>query len=106
VARKMAVDEFLCKLVDGQPAFILSPNCTMLRKGFNGGYRRKKVPGMEEYYDEPEKNVYSHYHDALQYLSMSITEMEKLAIRRNDVKKQEARHRNDYYAPADSVVGY
>ena len=41
----------------------------MLRKGFAGGYhyRRVKVAGDERYHDEPNKNAFSHVHDALQY---------------------------------------
>ena len=41
----------------------------MLRKGFAGGYhyRRLKVAGDERYHDEPNKNEFSHVHDALQY---------------------------------------
>ena len=41
----------------------------MLRKGFAGGYhyRRLKVAGDERYHDEPNKNGFSHVHDALQY---------------------------------------
>lgn len=77
VSRHMAVESFLGKLVDGQPGLVVSPNCTMLRKGFNGGYRRRKIPGLDEYYDQPEKNIYSHYHDALQYLCMGIADMER-----------------------------
>lgn len=79
VTRHMAVESFLGKLVDGQPGLVVSPNCAMIRKGFNGGYRRKKIPGLDEYYDVPDKNIYSHYHDALQYLCMGITGMEKKA---------------------------
>ena len=41
----------------------------MLRKGFAGGYhfRRVKVAGDERFHDVPDKNAYSHPHDALQY---------------------------------------
>ena len=87
ISRHMAVEGFLGKLVDGQPGLVLSPNCGMLRKGFNGGYRRKKIPGLDEYYEIPDKNVYSHYHDALQYLCMGISDMEKKILAEGRAKK-------------------
>jgi hypothetical protein len=60
-----AVEYYLTRLVDGaQPAFQLSPNCQMLREGFNGGYRRKEDGEIDK------KNPYSHCHDSLQYLSL------------------------------------
>jgi hypothetical protein len=70
--RLTAVREPLTQLIDGKPAFLLHPRCTQLRKGFNSGYRyrRMQIPGMERYDDKPEKNEYSHPHDALQYLML------------------------------------
>jgi len=70
--RRGAVAWFLSKLADGQPMFLLDPCCTVLRKGFNGGYkyRRLQVVGEERYTEEPAKNGYSHPHDALQYVAM------------------------------------
>lgn len=70
--RRGAVAWFLSKLSGGQPTFLLDPVCTVLRKGFNGGYkyRRIKVTGEERFADEPVKNKYSHPHDALQYAAM------------------------------------
>ena len=68
-ARRGAVAWFLSKLTGGQPAMLLDPCCSVLRKGFNGGYkyRRIQVTGEERYTEEPAKNKYSHPHDALQY---------------------------------------
>ncbi len=50
----------------------LDPRCGVLRKGFNGGYkyRRVQVSGDERFTDEPNKNRYSHPHDALQYAAL------------------------------------
>jgi hypothetical protein len=63
---------FLSKLTSGQPVFLLDSCCTVLRKGFNGGYkyRRIQVTGEERFTDEPLKNKYSHPHDALQYAAL------------------------------------
>ena len=67
--RREAVAGALNRLIDGNPGFQLAPGCTMLRKGFAGGYhfRRVKVAGDERFHDAPDKNAYSHPHDALQY---------------------------------------
>lgn len=72
-ARLDAVNHFLTKLIDGSPAFYLSPKCSSLRKGFNGGYKfnRVQVAGDERYKDVPDKNKYSHPHDALQYAAQA-----------------------------------
>lgn len=57
-----SVEWFLSKLTGGQPAFLLDSDCKVLRKGFNGGYkyRRIQVTGQERYTEEPDKNQYSH----------------------------------------------
>ena len=72
VARRGAVAWFLSKLSGGQPTLVLDPCCAMLRKGFNGGYkyRRIQVVGEERFTEEPLKNGYSHPHDALQYVAL------------------------------------
>ena len=48
-------------------------------KGFQGGYcyRRMQVSG-ERFDDKPEKNMYSHIHDALQYLMLGAGEGRQL----------------------------
>jgi hypothetical protein len=68
-ARLDAVRLPLTRLIDGQPGFFLSPRCKVLRKGFNAGYRFKRVRagGGDHFTDEPDKNEFSHPHDALQY---------------------------------------
>ncbi len=68
--RRNAVLQPLERMVDGKPGLQLSRKCEILRRGFNGGYRFKRlyVSGDARYSDEPDKNQYSHPHDALQYL--------------------------------------
>lgn len=70
--RRGAVAWYLSKLSGGQPAFLLDSDCPVLRKGFNGGYkyRRIQVTGEARFTDEAAKNSYSHPHDALQYAAM------------------------------------
>jgi len=68
--RIATVEHVLNKMVDGEPAFIVSPSCKVLRRGFNGGYkyRQLQVSGEERHADEPDKkSKFSHPHDALQY---------------------------------------
>ena len=75
VSRLESVRKPLNTLREGKPQFQLHPRCTMLRKGFLGRYqyRRVRVSGSaERYHDEPEKNEYSHPHDALQYVATKI----------------------------------
>lgn len=70
--RRGAVAWFLSKLSDGQPMFYIDPSCNVLRKGFNGGYKYKRIQviGEERYTETPLKNSYSHPSDALQYVAM------------------------------------
>ena len=72
--RFTAVDNFLTKTVGKDRAFALDPSCILLRKGFNGEYKRRRmnISGTDIYADQPEKNAVSHPHDALQYACMTI----------------------------------
>ena len=70
--RRDAVAESLTRLtMQGEPSLVISPNCTMLRKGMNGGYKYKRlqVSGVE-FKNKPDKNKYSHVCEALQYLML------------------------------------
>jgi len=62
-------------LVDGGSQFMLHPRCKVLRKGFQGRYQYKKIKvagAAERFHDKPDKNEYSHPHDALQYVATKI----------------------------------
>lgn len=74
-----AVNAPLTRLVEKHPGLIIDPRCTNLIKGFEGGYhyRRMQVSG-ERYDDSPNKNRFSHVHDALQYLMLGGGEGKKL----------------------------
>ena len=58
----------------GEPAFILDPSCKVLRRGFNGGYhfKRMQISNEHRFKEKPNKNEYSHPHDALQYLMLGM----------------------------------
>ncbi len=69
VVRTEAVNSLLSRMVDGLPGFLIDKKkCPTLVTGFLGGYhyRRMQVTG-ERYEEKPNKNKFSHVHDALQY---------------------------------------
>ena len=86
--RREAVAGALNRLVDGKPGLVISPACKVLRKGFAGGYhfKRVRVTGDERYHDVPDKNAYSHVHDALQYALSGGGEARALTGLRSDPK--------------------
>jgi hypothetical protein len=79
--RREAVAKFLTRLIDGKAALLVHPRCTNIRKGFMGGYcyKRLQVSG-ERYRDVPDKNSYSHPHDALQYAALYTQFMDNLSF--------------------------
>lgn len=66
-ARINAVDDYLMRQVDGDPAFLIDPACTRLKAALMGGYRYK--PKGDAVID---KNEHSHIADALQYLMLHL----------------------------------
>ena len=73
--RLESVSAPLGRMVDGSSGLLIDPRCRTIIKGFEGGYqyRRMQVSG-ERYDDKPEKNHFSHIHDALQYLMLGSGE--------------------------------
>lgn len=72
--RRNAVVHFLMRLEKGEPCFQLyEKECSMLKKGFDGGYRfNDKAVELEPNKLRPLKDAYSHPHDALQYLCAGV----------------------------------
>lgn len=64
--RIQAVERLLNMQLEGKAMFLIDPRCTQLIKGFRSGYRYK-VKKNGEIEDKPDKNEFSHVHDALQY---------------------------------------
>lgn len=64
--RIQAVERLLAQQTDGEAMYLIDPSCRMLLKGFKHGYRYKKKRNGE-LEDKPDKNEYSHIHDANQY---------------------------------------
>lgn len=85
--RLQSVRDFLTRMVDGKPGFLISRSCRNLRKGFNGGYKfeRVAVAGDERFREKPCKNRYSHPHDALQYLCLAAKRGYETISERNQV---------------------
>jgi len=89
----------------------------MLRKGFMGAYQFRKVAGssrkdqgLERMHEKPDKNLYSHPMDALQYgLSRVIgTKMIDPDWDYYEERKEESRRRYDYrdYRGRSAITGY
>jgi hypothetical protein len=61
-------------LIGGEPQFILHPRCKTIRKGFLGGYnlRRLQLAGPERYVSRPDKGLYSHIMNAMEYAAAQL----------------------------------
>ena len=69
-ARRSAVIDFLKENVKGLPCCLIDPSCEILLKGFGGGYHYPYKNGTLS--AKPDKNLFSHIHDGLQYLCSKI----------------------------------
>lgn len=65
--RREAVAGRLSKLINGEPALLIDPSCTMITDGFEGGYSFPEIGNSGVFKLEPAKNIYSHIHDSIQY---------------------------------------
>jgi hypothetical protein len=73
--RLESVNAPLNRMIEGQSGFLVDRRCQTLIKGFEGGYQYKRMQvSGERFDDKPEKNHFSHIHDALQYLMMGAGE--------------------------------
>lgn len=85
VIRRESMNSQLTRLaMNGEPGFVVSPRCRMLRKGLAGGfkYRRMQITGEERYHDVPEKNIYSHICEAAEYGLLGAGEGDRLITSR------------------------
>ena len=96
--RLESVSSQLTKMADGYPAFKIDRRCPTLIKGFQNGYcyRRMQVSG-ERFDDKPEKNMYSHIHDALQYLMLGAGEGRQLISGQQPLTSFNARKEYDIF---------
>lgn len=92
--RLECVRNVLNRLVDGSPGILISPKAKTLRKGFANGYCYKFASSGNGavVHETPNKNEYSHIHDALQYLLLGGGEFDAVLNRRPDRKKNRVRY--------------
>lgn len=105
-ARIDPVEHFLLKGWKGEPGFIISPNCKVLRKAMNGGYyyeKERKSNNPNEHKLVPTKNYSSHIADALEYLCMFIVDQKDADKQR---KAFMAQLKQKAYSPASKIAGY
>lgn len=75
--RRRAVIDRLSFLSGGEPGYLVDPSCEVLIQGFNGGYQFEVIQkvgdgGQIKYKETPSKNIFSHIHDANQYLCLAV----------------------------------
>ena len=101
VLRLESVRNVLNRLVDGTPGLLISPLCKKLRRGFASGYhyKRVKLDDGERYHDRPNKNEYSHPHDALQYALLGMGEGRALLQRHERQNAPEPTQTDREYDP-------
>lgn len=87
--RIQAVERLLTQQIDGKAMYLIDPRCTKLIQGFRSGYRYK-VKKNGEIETAPDKNEFSHPHDANQYAD-SVIDMHMrgagIAPARKEIKK-------------------
>lgn len=89
-ARIGAVEDFLTRLTEVGPAYVVSPKCKTLIRGFTSGYQYA-VNSKGTQSGTPDKTgpgaKYTHPHDANQYLCMAFTSMKRDSKRRRDFSR-------------------
>lgn len=105
--RLESVRKALLSMTDGLPGFQLHRRCRMLRKGFMGGYQYKRMnlSGFDKYQDKPDKNMYSHPHDALQYV-MSMVVGQGLIDRSFNYFEDDEEEVHEEYKGRSATCGY
>ena len=93
-----AVNAPLTRLVEGKPGMLIDKSCKHLIKGFAGGYQYKRLQvSGERYTEKPDKNDYSHVHDALQYLLLGAGEGKKITGHQQESKVIQAKTKFDVF---------
>jgi hypothetical protein len=79
--RHKAVRDGLVNNCSGQPGQLISPECKVLRRGFNNGYVLRRVQSSSggSWALKPVKSDESHVHDAKQYLDLGLTKRGAMA---------------------------
>jgi len=72
IPRRESVARKLTRTSKGHPQLLIDPRCKRLVDGFSGGYRYAERGNTGTFSERPEKNQYSHTHDALQYVALDL----------------------------------
>ena len=73
--RLESVSAPLSRMIEGLSGLLIDQRCRTIIKGFEGGYQYKRIQvSGERYAEKPDKNHFSHIHDALQYLMLGAGE--------------------------------
>lgn len=74
--RREAIAQKMVALIDGEPGYLVHPECKVLRKAHQGAYcyRRLEVSGMDRFKDVPDKTEWSHVAEAEQYAALGAGE--------------------------------
>lgn len=85
----------------------IGPKANYARKGFISGYCYEKVRTAQSsrYKETPEKNIYSHIHDAIQYGAMEFSGGRGLRQARVRIANRTDRFKENYQV-ADDTAGY
>lgn len=91
--RTEAVAQCLRRLIDGEPGYLLHPDCRVTRKGMQGAYkfRRLQVAGDERYEEKPVKNAYSHPCEAGQYMHLGAGDGNAILVADTAARKDDAK---------------
>jgi hypothetical protein len=103
--RLNAVERFLNEARAGTAAMLINRSkCPTLVTGFNGAYRFK-YNQQGESQPAPDKNKYSHVHDAMQYLAMAASGGTAAAIARR-ITRARAQESGQLRRPRVSSAGW
>ena len=72
IPRRESVARKLTRSYKGRPQLTIDPRCRRLVDGFSGGYRYSERGSTGTFGERPDKNQYSHVHDALQYCALDL----------------------------------
>jgi hypothetical protein len=113
--RLEAVRSCLTSNVSSRPGLLLSgSDCRVLRQGFNNGYVIQRVSfssGGGRWNDKPQKNDFSHVHDALQYLVLGLKKRGQATDELDAEQRQRGRQRGNvsfgsgYFSGGQGVGG-
>jgi hypothetical protein len=78
--RREAVAIYMTKMIDGEPGFLIHPQCKMARVGLAGGFKYKSLKGEFEgmVRAKRDKSMYSHAVEAGEYMMLGAGEAREL----------------------------